>query len=434
MLRNLSALLLALLLGMSAGCTEKATLGSGVKPPTPVAPDDDPTPSEENDLINWPAGKDPRTVGNGATELFLRSGNSNWGDMHASTKSSLTSYPDVCAWLGAFWYAEASGNDDLFNRLVAKFDQFLTVDDKNIEPNKSLVTKIPRTENNAVDYNIFGAVPLHIYAELKRRGKPETEIAKYLELGLPYADQQWELPDDQYLKNLPNGRNYHARGYSYQTRLWIDDMFMITALQSQAYLATGDEKYIERAAREMMLYLDELPGANSVFYHAPSAKFFWGRGNGWMAVGMPEMLRMLPARAEYDSYRDRILAKYKAMMATLSAYQYESGMWGQLINYNTADMWEETSGSAMFTYAMVLGVKNGWLDAAVYGPVARKGWLGLQKYILSNYEITNVCTGTGAGTSYEYYRDRAKNIGDMHGQAALLWCAYALTELAAQSK
>ena len=71
------------------------------------------------------------------------------------------------------------------------------------------------------------------------------------------------------------------------------------------------------------------------------------------------------------------------MMATLSAYQYDSGLWGQLIYPNQGDMWEETSGSAMFTYAMILGVKNGWLDEKTYGTVARKGWLGLQNYLLS---------------------------------------------------
>ena len=411
-----------------AACSEKATSGSGVKP----KPKPDPTPEvEDYDLINFPDRKGPKTVGEGVVNLFIRSGNSNWGDMHSKTKSTLTSYPDVCAWLGAFWYAEAAGNNDLFNRLVAKFDQFLEVDDKNIEPNKSLVTQIPRTENNAVDYNIFGAVPLHIYYIKKQRGAAESEIKKYLDLGLRYADQQWELPTEQkYLEKMKNPEYYHNLGYSYQTRLWIDDMFMITALQSQAYLATGDEKYIERAAKEMILYLNELPGENGIFYHAPTAKFFWARGNGWMAVGMPEMLRMLPKSSKYDVYRNRILTEYKKMMATLSAYQYDSGLWGQLIYPNQGDMWEETSGSAMFTYAMILGVKNGWLDEKTYGTVARKGWLGIQNYLNTNFEIRNVCCGTGAGTSYAYYRDREKYTGDLHGQAAVMWCAYALTELA----
>ena len=321
MCKMLKTFLLGIALaGLSvAGCSEKATLGGGGKPtPTP-----DPTPEvEDYDLVTFPDRKDPKTVGEGVVELFIRSGNSNWGDMHSSSKSTLTSYPDICAWLGAFWYAEAAGNNDLFNRLVAKFDQFLEVDDKNIQPNKSLVTQIPRTENNAVDYNIFGAVPLHIYYIKKQWGAAEADIKKYLDLGLRYADQQWELPDDpKYTEKLPNAKKWHDQGYSYQTRLWIDDMFMITALQSQAYLATGDEKYIERAAKEMILYLDELPGENGVFYHAPTAKFFWARGNGWMAVGMPEMLRMLPKSAKYDTYRNRILTEYKKMMATLSAYQ-----------------------------------------------------------------------------------------------------------------
>ena len=71
-----------------AGCEEKATLGSGTGPKPQPQPDPD---VEEYDLINFPAGKDPRTIGNGIVELFLRSGNSNWGDMHSSTKSSLTS-------------------------------------------------------------------------------------------------------------------------------------------------------------------------------------------------------------------------------------------------------------------------------------------------------------------------------------------------------
>ena len=141
-------ILKTILLGFAAAglcltaCSEKATSGSGVKP----KPKPDPTPEvEDYDLVSFPDRKGPKTVGEGVVDLFIRSGNSNWGDMHSSKKSTLTSYPDVCAWLGAFWYAEAAGNNDLFNRLVAKFDQFLEVDDKSVEPNKSLVTQIPRT-------------------------------------------------------------------------------------------------------------------------------------------------------------------------------------------------------------------------------------------------------------------------------------------------
>ena len=73
-------------------------------------------------------------------------------------------------------------------------------------------------------------------------------------------------------------------GYTPQTRLWIDDMYMITMLQLQAYRLTKDKKYLNRALHEMCLYLDELQvkdgPAAGLFYHAPDVPFVWGRGAG----------------------------------------------------------------------------------------------------------------------------------------------------------
>ena len=80
------------------------------------------------------------------------------------------------------------------------------------------------------------------------------------------------------------------KGLTSQTRIWIDDMYMITAVQVQAYRATDDKKYIDRAAKEMVLYLDSLQSPNGLFYHAHDVPFFWGRGNGWIAAGMSELL------------------------------------------------------------------------------------------------------------------------------------------------
>ena len=89
-------------------------------------------------------------------------------------------------------------------------------------------------------------------------------------------------------------QKWNKKGYSWQTRLWIDDMYMITIVQSEAYKATGDVKYINRAAKEMVLYLDELQHDNGLFFHAPDVPYYWGRGDGWMAVGMTELLASLP--------------------------------------------------------------------------------------------------------------------------------------------
>ncbi|KAA6317165.1 Unsaturated rhamnogalacturonyl hydrolase YteR [termite gut metagenome] len=237
-------------------------------------------------------------------------------------------------------------------------------------------------------------------------------------MGLKYADAQWELPENAKESEI----KWHNDGYSWQTRVWIDDMFMITTLQAQAYLVTEDKKYIDRTAREMVLYLDRIQRVNGLFYHTPDVPFFWGRGNGWMAVGMAEVLRILPKN---NPDKGRIEEAYKKMMNTLIGYQDRDGMWGQIIDDPSS--WRETSSTAMFTYAMIVGVKNGWLDKKTYGAAARKAWLSLLTYLNEDSNIQNVCEGTGAKNSYQYYLDRRRITGDLHGQAPLLWCAYALS-------
>ena len=97
----------------------------------------------------------------------------------------------------------------------------------------------------------------------------------------------------------------------------------------------------------MVLYLDSLQKPNGLFYHAPSSPFFWGRGNGWMAAGMTELLRVLPKTN--PNYK-RIMAGYKTMMESLLQYQAEDGMWRQLIN--DPESWKETSSTGMFAFAL----------------------------------------------------------------------------------
>ena len=140
-----------------------------------------------------------------------------------------------------------------------------------------------------------------------------------------------------------------------------------------------------------------------------------------MAAGMAELLRVLPI--DNPNYFT-ILKGYRKMMETLLSYQTENGMWRQLVTDFLS--WPETSGSAMFTFAMITGVKNGWLDKQTYGKAARKAWLALVGYINQNGEITDVCEGTGKKNDRQYYLDRKKITGDMHGQAPILWCASAL--------
>ena len=114
------------------------------------------------------------------------------------------------------------------------------------------------------------------------------------------------------------------------------------------------------------------------------------------------------------------------MMVALKRYQSPSGLWRQLLDNDQA--WDETSCTGMFTFALVLGVQHGWLDAAEYGPVARRGWIGLCGYINADGAVREVCVGTNQKDDTEFYLKRPRSVGDLHGQAPILWCAWALLE------
>jgi unsaturated rhamnogalacturonyl hydrolase len=139
-------------------------------------------------------------------------------------------------------------------------------------------------------------------------------------------------------------------------------------------------------------------------------------------------LRSLP---KDNPDRPRIMEGYQKMMAALLKYQDANGMWHQLID--SPDAWPETSSTGMFAFAFITGVKEGWLDADTYGPAARKAWLALIPHLDKNWDIHEVCQGTNKydpktdgpdGTAY--YLARQRNVGDLHGQAPILWCATAL--------
>lgn len=380
-------------------------------------------------FTDWPRGAEPEVVSRRLTDLFLTTppeaykpvgyvrmaGGGNWG---YGDKGHIH-YSTVALWINAMECARLVGDTEREAKLIAAFEPFFGVK----------ADRLPKFKH--VDFTIVGAVPLEIAI---LNGDKRAR-----ELGLKYADMQWEEPKQDDPPPLYNVMSYEERmkwwkqGYSDQTRLWIDDMYMITVLQTQAYRAKKLDpngkphhalKYLNRAAKEMCLYLDRLqlkdgPHAG-LFYHAPDVPYVWGRGDGWMAAGMAMLLRHLPANNEHYHI---ILEGYHKMMTALLKAQRPDGLWAQLVGDEKA--WAETSGSAMFAYAFIEGVKNGWLCPKTYGPAAKKAWVALCGKLDPYGNLTDVCIGTGKKNDYQYYLDRKRLVGDPHGQAPMLWCVNA---------
>jgi len=294
-------------------------------------------------------------------------------------------YAEACTGFGAVRLAGALKDSALLARLAQRY----ALERTDTVPNSA----------NHVDVNVYGILPL----ELCRVGM----AAAFREQGMRYADGQWENP-------LPDG-------LTRQVRYWIDDIWMIASLQIQAFRVTGQPEYLQRAAKVVTAYLEKLQQPNGLFYHGTEGPFFWGRGNGWVASGLAELLTELPAS---DPDYPAILAGYRAMMEALLLYQGEDGLWGQLIDH--PESFRETSGSAMFGYAMQVGVKRGLLPRRPYGKAVERAWKGLGKYLNEDGTLREVCVGTGQSTDINHYLTRPRVAGDLHGQAPLLWFAYSL--------
>jgi len=291
-------------------------------------------------------------------------------------------YAEACTAVGALRFADYTGNRALLDKVIARYEKFL-------EPDSVLISR-----HSHVDHNVEGIVPLQIYLINGQR--------RWLDLGLSFADSQWEKTQED--------------GLTDQTRWWIDDMYMVGMLQIQAYRATKEAHYADRAARQLAAYLDKLQQPNGLFFHGPDFHYFWGRGNGWVAASMAEVLSCLPAD---HPLRSRIMSGYKTMMAALLKYQSDNGMWRQLVDYPYA--WAESSCTAMFAYAMAVGVEKGWLKKNAYGPAVAEAWNALAAHVDRGGNVREICVGTGQQDDIEFYLKLPLILGYFHGQAPVLW-------------
>ncbi len=297
-------------------------------------------------------------------------------------------YQKVCTYYGALIFADATGDKNIIQQIEAGYTPFLKGKRK--------------PHSGHVDYNVFGIWPFEMY---RQTGKED-----YLKMAKELADDEFDNPRED--------------GLSQYTRFWVDDMYMVVSLQVQAFKSTNDKIYPDRAALQLKIYIEKLQRPNGLFYHRKDAPFYWGRGNGWAAAAMTELLLVLPK--EHRFYKP-VMDAYIKMMVTLINFQGDDGMWHQLLD--DPESYAETSCTGMFLFALATGIENGWLPSEKYLANAEKAWNALAGYVNSKGEVENVCVGTNAKDNKKHYLTRPKKTGNFHGQAAVLWAAKAMVRL-----
>jgi len=229
---------------------------------------------------------------------------------------------------------------------------------------------------------------------------------------------------------LPDGTL--VRGRPRRFTLWADDLFMSVPFLARMGVLTGDRRYLDDAARQVINFHAHLFDARAgVIYHnwysdggGRPGVAFWSRANGWAMMAQVELLDRLPPD---HPERDALLALFRRHVAGLARYQDTSGLWHQLLD--RPDSYLETSATAMFTYAIARGVERGYLDAS-WAAVARRGWAGVLTRIRPDGQIEGTCAGTGVSDDLADYYGRPTPLNDVHGVGPVLLAGMEILRLA----
>lgn len=243
-----------------------------------------------------------------------------------------------------------------------------------------------------------------VFGELALRIKDEPTKAKLISLAKAAADFGFDA-DGQPRKAMPS----HVE--------MSDAVFMSCPILAQVGRLTSDVKYHDMAVRHLAFMRKLCARPDGLYRNSPLNDAAWGRGNGFPALGLALTLTDLPA--EHPG-RAEVLRAFQQHLAALRTHQDPTGMWHQVIDVEGS--YRELTATCMITFAMLRGMKHGWLDRATYEPSIRQSWPAILARIAADGSLIDVCEGTGKQTSLRAYLDRKAILGpdDRGGAMALL--------------
>jgi unsaturated rhamnogalacturonyl hydrolase len=271
-----------------------------------------------------------------------------------------------------------------------------------------------------------GSFLLQIYA---------TEKSQQYKIALDTLRKQ--LTKQPRTNNIATGGFWHKASYPHQ--MWLDGLYMGTR-----FLAAYDKSYNNGQAYDdivnqfVLIHSKTYDPTFQLNYHAWSAlpsdansfwankttpfigcsKEFWGRGMGWYAAALVDVLEILPANY---ARRQELVDILGQVAAGIKRWQDPaSGCWYQLLRYDgkltsggTAN-YLEASASCMFTYTLLKAIRLGLISKPDYQTSATKAYLGLiTNFITADatgaLSLNYICKSAGLGPSSSPARDGTIN-------------------------
>ncbi|KAI8945460.1 cell wall glycosyl hydrolase YteR [Xylaria longipes] len=167
-----------------------------------------------------------------------------------------------------------------------------------------------------------------------------------------------------------------------------------------------------------------------------AAPLVWDRAVGWYFMSLLEVIPLWPRT---HSARERLIGYFTTLAAALKKTQDGSGGWWLIMDEQYVgddDNYIESSGSAMFTYGFLKGVKLGLLDKGQYLAPAQKGYdLLVDKFVVEKDDGTVDWEGTvevgslNSDASYEYYCSVPLDVNDYKGAGPFMYASYEIETL-----
>ena len=247
------------------------------------------------------------------------------------------------------------------------------------------------------------------------------------------------------LKGQPRtseGNFWHKKIYPNQ--VWLDGLYMAQPFYMQYELTYNDGKNCRDSYEQFVnVYRNMRDLRNGLYYHAYDASReafwcdkvtglsdnFWLRALGWYAMALIDTVEIMPDSLAPE--RDELSRIYRELIDSMLPYQDEkTGMWYQVVNRGRiSPNYLETSGSAIFAYAIMKSVRLGLLDPS-YFAYGRKAFDGIcEKYLSEKdgeLQLGGICLVAGLGNkemregTFDYYMREPIVQNDAKGVAPLI--------------
>ncbi|MCD8336994.1 MAG: glycoside hydrolase family 88 protein [Lachnospiraceae bacterium] len=228
----------------------------------------------------------------------------------------------------------------------------------------------------------------------------------------------------------------------YPNQVWLDGLYMCQPFYMEYETRFDEKKKYDDIFRQFFTVQEKMRDPKTgLYYHAWDSsrqmfwcdrvtglsQNFWLRALGWFSMALLDTLDKTDASAAPEAY-GRMKGMFVDLMDALLRYQDESGMWYQVVNFGGMEKnYLETSGSSILAYALLKGVRLGFLPES-YREAGVKAFNGVCGKYLSEDEngslhLGGICLVAGLGGkgnrpgTYDYYmsepvvKDDAKGVG-----------------------